>query len=112
MSMHHLCVWNCEGTGCGAGELVMNYAKDGCIFYIFEKGEDRFLWHRRGIIDGGDMARLLRRMYEEGVTASRMRIAELEHTLKSHGIPVKTFAGGEAHYCLGGGEIDHKTEEV
>lgn len=45
------------------------------------------------------MARLCRRMYEEGVNASRMRIAELEHTLKSHGIPVKTFAGGEAHFA-------------
>jgi uncharacterized protein YlxW (UPF0749 family) len=27
------------------------------------------------------------------------RIEELEATIKSHGIPVKTFAGGEAHYC-------------
>jgi chromosome segregation ATPase len=27
------------------------------------------------------------------------RIAELEAVIKSHGIPVKTYAGGEAHYC-------------
>jgi hypothetical protein len=27
------------------------------------------------------------------------RIAELEAVIKQHGIPVKTFSGGEAHYC-------------
>ena len=27
------------------------------------------------------------------------RIEELEAVIKSHGIPVKTYAGGEAHYC-------------
>ena len=29
------------------------------------------------------------------------RIAELEAVIKSHGIHVKTYAGGEAHYCCG-----------
>ena len=29
----------------------------------------------------------------------QQRIAELESTIKQHGIPVKTYAGGEAHYC-------------
>jgi hypothetical protein len=29
------------------------------------------------------------------------RIEELEATIKSHGIPVKTYAGGEAHYVMG-----------
>jgi hypothetical protein len=29
------------------------------------------------------------------------RIEELEAVIKSHGIPVKTYAGGEAHYCFG-----------
>ena len=27
------------------------------------------------------------------------RINELETTIRQHGIPVKTYAGGEAHYC-------------
>jgi hypothetical protein len=31
----------------------------------------------------------------------RWRLDELESTIKSHGIPVKTYAGGEAHYCTG-----------
>ena len=31
--------------------------------------------------------------------ALHARIAELEATIKNHGIPVKTYAGGEAHYC-------------
>ena len=30
----------------------------------------------------------------------RWRLDELESTIKAHGIPVKTYAGGEAHYCL------------
>ena len=30
---------------------------------------------------------------------TRERIAELEAVIRSHGIPVKTYAGGEAHYC-------------
>ena len=29
----------------------------------------------------------------------RQRIEELESTIKSHGIPVKSFSGGVAHYC-------------
>ena len=29
----------------------------------------------------------------------RQRIAELESTIRQHGIPVKTFCGGVAHYC-------------
>ena len=29
------------------------------------------------------------------------RITELEAVIKSHGIPVKTYAGGEAHYVMG-----------
>lgn len=31
----------------------------------------------------------------------RNRIAELEQVIKSHGIPVKTAAGGESHYVMG-----------
>lgn len=39
---------------------------------------------------------------DEDVIANRdKRIRELELVIKSHGIPVKTFAGGEAHYALG-----------
>ena len=33
------------------------------------------------------------------LVASQQRIAELEAVIQSHGIPVKTYAGGEAHYC-------------
>jgi DNA repair exonuclease SbcCD ATPase subunit len=39
-----------------------------------------------------------RQMSVHTVTLTK-RIAELESTIKSHGIPVKTFSGGEAHYC-------------
>jgi hypothetical protein len=34
------------------------------------------------------------------------RIAELEACIKSHSIPVKTMAGGVAHYCTG---AEHRT---
>jgi hypothetical protein len=30
-----------------------------------------------------------------------VRINELEATIKSHGIPVKSYCGGVAHYCTG-----------
>lgn len=30
-----------------------------------------------------------------------MRITELEAVIKSHGIPVKSYSGGVAHYCTG-----------
>ena len=32
------------------------------------------------------------------------RVAELEQVIKSHGIPVKTYSGGKAHYCTGAEE--------
>ena len=34
------------------------------------------------------------------LAACKQRINELEATIKSHGIPVKSFSGGEAHYCM------------
>ena len=36
---------------------------------------------------------------EEQTNRHLLRIAELAATIRSHGIPVKTFSGGEAHYC-------------
>ena len=41
---------------------------------------------------------LIRR--EEEYKKLRDRIAELEAVIKSHGIPVKSFCGGEEHYCM------------
>ena len=38
---------------------------------------------------------------EDYVDSLEVRIEELEAVIKSHGIPVKTYAGGEAHYCWG-----------
>ncbi len=38
---------------------------------------------------------------EAELTHSQQRISELESCLISHKVPVKTFAGGEAHYALG-----------
>ena len=42
----------------------------------------------------------IRRMEDERDDL-QARINELEATIKSHGIPVKTYAGGEAHYVMG-----------
>lgn len=39
--------------------------------------------------------------FEQLYLGAKRRIRELELVIKSHGIPVKTFAGGEAHYALG-----------
>ena len=36
---------------------------------------------------------------EEQTKRHILRMGELEATIRSHGIPVKTFSGGEAHYC-------------
>ena len=36
---------------------------------------------------------------EQVVGDRECRIEELESTIRSHGIPVKSFSGGEAHYC-------------
>jgi hypothetical protein len=38
----------------------------------------------------------------------RQRIAELESTIRSHGIPVKSFSGGEAHYCTKSPFVDNR----
>ena len=35
----------------------------------------------------------------DSLQAKNQRINELESTIKQHGIPVKTYSGGEAHYC-------------
>ena len=43
------------------------------------------------------------RHYKE-LTTAQDRITELEQCIKSHGIPVKTYAGGVAHYCMGDGD--------
>ena len=37
--------------------------------------------------------------FQDERDALQARIEELEAVIKSHGIPVKTYAGGEAHYC-------------
>jgi hypothetical protein len=42
-----------------------------------------------------------RRLCAEALEALISRIIELEAVIKSHGIPVKTGAGGVAHYCMG-----------
>ena len=55
------------------------------------------LSERAKTISRDDDARLMLRAAD--------RIRELEMVIKSHGIPVKTFAGGEAHYALGS-ELD------
>ena len=39
----------------------------------------------------------------EVMAEQQARIKELEAVIKSHGIPVKTMAGGVAHYCVGSG---------
>ncbi len=36
------------------------------------------------------------------------RIAELEAVIQSHGIPVKTFAGGVPHYEMGNYQLQRK----
>ena len=38
---------------------------------------------------------------DDKLAASQQRISELEATIRQHGIPVKTYAGGEAHYVMG-----------
>jgi hypothetical protein len=43
-------------------------------------------------------------LLEQVVGDHACRITELEAVIKSHGIPVKTFAGGVAHYCTGSEE--------
>ena len=40
------------------------------------------------------------------------RIAELEAVIKSHGIPVKTYSGGAAHYVTGEDRIPYKATVV
>jgi hypothetical protein len=42
----------------------------------------------------------------------RWRLDELEATIKSHGIPVKTYAGGEAHYCARETLLDAHAKQV
>ena len=43
------------------------------------------------------------------LTTAQDRITELEQCIKSHGIPVKTYAGGVAHYCMGDGDaLDYR----
>jgi septal ring factor EnvC (AmiA/AmiB activator) len=37
----------------------------------------------------------------DSLQAKNQRINELEQIIKNHDIPVKTYAGGEAHYCTG-----------
>jgi chromosome segregation ATPase len=37
----------------------------------------------------------------DSLQAKNQRINELETVIKQHGIPVKTYAGGEAHYVMG-----------
>ena len=41
---------------------------------------------------------------QNDLIASQQRIEELESTIKSNAIPVKTFSGGVAHYCTGAEE--------
>ena len=40
------------------------------------------------------------------------RIEELEAAIKNHGIPVKTYAGGEAHYCTRETLLDAHAKQV
>lgn len=39
--------------------------------------------------------------FQNALGASEQRVKELEAIIRSHGIPVKTATGGQAHYCVG-----------
>lgn len=63
------------------------------------------------MIETQDLHRQLQRIDNEAMTRDleaykeieslRARVAELEAVIKSHGIPVKTAAGGKNWYCMG-----------